>query len=259
MLVCGSCGERNPDRARFCSNCAQPLETAEASPYVRKTVTVLFCDVTGSTASASGSTRSRCARVMRRYFDEMRDVLERHGGTVEKFIGDAVMAVFGVPRRARGRRAARGARGRGDARARCGALNDELERRWGVRLEVRIGHQHRRGRRRRPGGGRHARRPATRSTSPRGCEQAAAPGEILIGTETYRLVRDAVDGRAVEACSLKGKSEPVVAWRLDRVDAGRARPISQLDAPLVGRERELRACCRRRSRTTVERARAAGS
>ena len=66
-------------------------------PRVRKTVTVVFCDVTGRPRSASGSTPSPCGKVMGRYFDAMRAVIERHGGTVEKFIGDAVMAVFGVP------------------------------------------------------------------------------------------------------------------------------------------------------------------
>ena len=79
---------------------------------VRKTVTILFCDVVGSTSLGERIDPETTRRVMLRYFDETRTVLERHGGTVEKFIGDAVVAVFGVPCSARGRRAARGARRR---------------------------------------------------------------------------------------------------------------------------------------------------
>ena len=76
---------------------------------------------------------------MTRYFDAMSAELERHGGAVEKFIGDAIMAVFGLPTRARGRRAARRPRGRRDAARRSAVLNDELERGWGVRLTIRTG------------------------------------------------------------------------------------------------------------------------
>ena len=107
-------------------------------PDVRKLVTLVFSDLKGSTALGRALDPESISNVMPRYFEAMRAALERHGGTVEKFIGDAVMAVFGIPVAARGRRAARGA-GRGRDAASLAALNEEFERRWGVRLEARIG------------------------------------------------------------------------------------------------------------------------
>jgi predicted ATPase/class 3 adenylate cyclase len=236
MLLCSNCGERNPDRARFCSNCAQPLDTAEGSPYVRKTVTVLFCDVTGSTSLGEKLDPESMRRVMLRYFDEMRTVLERHGGTVEKFIGDAVMAVFGVPV-VHEDDALRAVRAAEEMRGALSRLNDELDRTWGVRLDERIGINT---------GEVVAGNPAAGGTLATGdavnvaarLQQAAQPGEILIGTETYRLVKGAVKAGPLEAYSLKGKSEAVSPWRLDKVVQGARGLISQLDSPLVGRERE---------------------
>jgi class 3 adenylate cyclase len=95
--VCPECGFENPDGARFCAGCARPLEATAPVREVRKTVTVVFCDVTGSTAIGERLDPESLRHVMARYFEAMRTVIERHGGTVEKFIGDAVMAVFGVP------------------------------------------------------------------------------------------------------------------------------------------------------------------
>ena len=123
-------------RAAACLRRPAPLRANVDSVPRRSARRSRSCSSTSSARrrSASGSTPSRCGGVMSRYFDEMRAALERHGGTVEKFIGDAVMAVFGVPTVARGRRAARRA-GRGrDARRARDALNDELERDCGVRL-----------------------------------------------------------------------------------------------------------------------------
>ena len=98
MAVCSICGQENPAIARFCLACAAPL--AALSPIardVRKTVTVVFCDVVSSTALGERLDPESLRGVMGRYFEEMRAAVERHGGTVEKFIGDAVMAVFGIP------------------------------------------------------------------------------------------------------------------------------------------------------------------
>jgi len=97
MAACPNCGEENPGKARFCWSCGAPLPEAAPVQEVRKTVTVVFTDVTGSTAMGERLDPESLRRVMTRYFDEMQTVVERHGGTVEKFIGDAVMAVFGVP------------------------------------------------------------------------------------------------------------------------------------------------------------------
>jgi class 3 adenylate cyclase len=97
MVACGRCGRDNQEGARFCSSCGAPQDGGPAPREVRKTVTVVFTDVTGSTSLGEQLDPESLRHVMTRYFDEMRTVLERHGGSVEKFIGDAVMAVFGSP------------------------------------------------------------------------------------------------------------------------------------------------------------------
>src|SRR4029077_18807407 len=97
MAVCPTCGTENPDGARFCNGCAAPLATPAASREQRKTVTVVFCDVVGSTALGESTDPEALRALLARYFEAMKAIVERHGGTVEKFIGDAVMAVFGVP------------------------------------------------------------------------------------------------------------------------------------------------------------------
>ena len=96
MAVCPSCGAENREEARFCDACGASL-VPEPARESRKTVTILFCDVTGSTALGEQIDPESLRRVMARYFEVAKEIVERHGGTVEKFIGDAVMAVFGVP------------------------------------------------------------------------------------------------------------------------------------------------------------------
>src|SRR5512133_817723 len=97
MRICRACGHENSDGAKFCEECATPLVLTPAAREQRKTVTVLFCDVTGSTALGESMDPEALRAVLARYFERMKAIVERHGGTVEKFIGDAVMAVFGVP------------------------------------------------------------------------------------------------------------------------------------------------------------------
>ncbi|TMB87502.1 MAG: zinc-ribbon domain-containing protein, partial [Chloroflexi bacterium] len=96
MLVCPSCGHENQQGARFCNECAVPLAVASAREQ-RKTVTVLFCDVVGSTGLGETLDPETLRDLLARYFRQMKTIIERHGGTVEKFVGDAVLAVFGVP------------------------------------------------------------------------------------------------------------------------------------------------------------------
>src|SRR5262249_31517175 len=96
MKRCQMCSRENPDDARFCNSCGVPL-TPEQHAERRKVVTVLFCDVAGSTDLAERTDPEAVRGLMLAYFDQMRSAIEGHGGTVEKFIGDAVVGVFGVP------------------------------------------------------------------------------------------------------------------------------------------------------------------
>jgi class 3 adenylate cyclase len=97
MVVCAACGTENDGDARFCKSCAAPLSASAEARRQLKTVTVVFCDVVGSTALGESREPEALERLLARYFDRMKAIVERHGGTVQKFIGDAVVAVFGVP------------------------------------------------------------------------------------------------------------------------------------------------------------------
>ncbi|MDP9243370.1 MAG: AAA family ATPase, partial [Actinomycetota bacterium] len=204
---------------------------------VRKTVTVLFADVAGSTAMGEQLDPESLRSVMSRFFDEMRSVIERHGGTVEKFIGDAVMAVFGVPTTHEDD-ALRAVRAASEMREMLDPLNAELDRDWRAHLEIRIGVN--------TGpvvaadlsGGQNFVTGDAVNVAAR-LEQAAEPGAILIGEETGRLVRDAVEVEPVDPLELKGKSERIPAFRLLRVVPGAAPFARRLDSPIVGREKEL--------------------
>ena len=138
-MQCPKCGEENPERAKFCLNCAEPLaEPAAPRHEVRKTVTIVFVDVTGSTNLGEQLDPETLRRVMERYFDEMRSAVEGHGGIVEKFIGDAVMAVFGLPV-VHEDDALRATRAASEMRERLADLNAVLRTERGVELQVRIG------------------------------------------------------------------------------------------------------------------------
>src|ERR1700694_3479722 len=209
MSTCPRCGQENPPEFKFCGACGAAL-AAEPSREVRKTVTVFFSDVTGSTALGERLDPESLRRVMGRYFDEMRRVVEAHEGTVEKFIGDAVMAVFGIPVLHEDD-ALRAIRAATEMRARLGALNEELERDWGVQIAVRTGVNTGEVV---AGDASSAQRFATGDAVnvAKRFEEAAPPGEILLGEPTYRLVRDAVEVEAVEPLELKGKGEAVGAY-----------------------------------------------
>jgi class 3 adenylate cyclase/tetratricopeptide (TPR) repeat protein len=227
----------NPDRAKFCLNCATPLTTAALSREARKTVTVVFCDVTGSTALGEKLDPEALRRVMSRYFEAMRVALERHGGTVEKFIGDAVMAVFGIPQ-VHEDDALRAVRAAAEMREAIERLGKELERDHGLGFAVRIGVNTGEVVAGDPSSGQALVTGDPVNVAAR-LEQAAVPGEVLIGEATYRLVRDSVDAERIEPLTLKGKSEGVPALRLLQVtDAMAARP-RRMDSPMIGRRREL--------------------
>jgi class 3 adenylate cyclase/tetratricopeptide (TPR) repeat protein len=240
MLVCRNCGEQNDATARFCQACGQTLLEEPQPPLeVRKTVTVLFADVAGSTALGEQLDPEPLRRVMARYFEEMRSVLTRYGGTVEKFIGDAVMAVFGVPT-VHEDDALRAVRAADKMLERLEALNRELEPEYGIRLEMRIGINM---------GEVVAGRASAGQTLVTGdavnlakrLEQAAPPGKILIGKSMYPLVKDAVEVGPLESFKVKGKVEPVAPLQLDAVDRLAAGIARRFDRPLIDRNDELAA------------------
>ncbi|HET6617761.1 MAG TPA: adenylate/guanylate cyclase domain-containing protein [Gemmatimonadota bacterium] len=221
MPACRNCGYESDGAFTFCPECG--TKQAAAAPFreQRKTVTVLFCDLTGSTSLGETLDPERLRAMLARYFERMKVIVERHGGSVEKFIGDAVMAVFGVPvvHEDDARRAVRSALEMRDAlpelglQGRIGIMTGEVVTGTGERLATGD-----------------AVNVAAR------LEQAAPPGEVLIGKPTLALVRDVAEFEELEALMLKGKAEPVPAYRLLRVlDA----PEQRYGAPFVGRDREL--------------------
>ena len=239
MRDCAACGESNPARARFCLACGQPLEGGvEPAPELRRSISVIFADLVGSTMLGESLDAEALRHVTGRYFDTMRAAAERHGGTVEKFIGDAVVVLFGVPR-VREDDALRAVRAAADMRAALSTLNEELQRDLAVALQIRVGVNTGEvivGERR--AGGSAATGDAVNVAAR--LEQAADPGQVLIGDGTFRLVRDKVQVEPVEPLRLKGKTEPVVAWRLVDV-APSARPATSPGTHLfVGRDPQLR-------------------
>src|SRR5215218_6638316 len=238
MGDCPRCGRAAAPGANFCAGCGMRLADREAAgPHARKTVTVLFADVTGFTALSERLDPESLEQVMARYFGAMRDVVARHGGTVEKFIGDGFMVVFGVPvvHEDDPMRAARAAL---EMRAALEPLNEELGRRWDVHLrthtgintgEVVVGESF---------DGQPLTLGDTVNVAQR-LESEAGPGEILLGPATARLLRDAARMTPVDPLRLKGKATPVEAFRLECVGPERDRTAHR-PAELVGRRAELR-------------------
>ena len=235
MTVCTVCGQRNPAGARFCNACAAPLDAADAVGEQRKTVTVFFSDVSGSTALGERLDPESLRRVLARYFEVAREAVERHGGVVEKFIGDAVMAVFGVPQ-VHEDDALRAVRAATELRLGVSALNEELERDFGTRLALRIGVNTGEvvtGTEERLATG-DAVNVAAR------LEQAAQPDDILIGSETLQHARRCGYGRAHRAARAEGQGGAAGCLPADlgaSDDRWRRTPGG---APMVGRTRQLK-------------------
>jgi predicted ATPase/class 3 adenylate cyclase len=235
MRGCLQCGERNDDRSRFCWACGAPLHAGTATAReARKTVTALFCDVVGSTSIGEREDPERLHWLMSRFFEEMGAIVERHGGTVGKFIGDAVMAVFGTPVLHEDD-ALRAVRAAAEMRAAMGALNDELERFAGVRLQVRIGINTGPVMVGDPSRSENIATGDAVNTAKR-LETSAGPGEILIGEETRRLARDAIVAEELPPLAVKGKARLVRAYRL--IEAGAGGRERRSGSPFVDRERE---------------------
>ncbi|MFL5968874.1 MAG: ATP-binding protein [Gaiellaceae bacterium] len=236
MISCPNCGEQNPERFRMCGFCGTPLAPVVPAQEVRKTVTIVFSDLEGSTALGERLDSEALREVMSRYFDEMRGALELHGGTIEKYIGDAIMAVFGLPI-VREDDALRAVRAAAEMKRRLAVLNDELMSRWGVALRNRTGVNTGEVVAGDPTTGQRLVTGDTVNTAAR-LEQAAPALEVLLGEPTYRLVRNAVEVESVEPLQLKGKAEQVPAYRLVSVQElgqqERSRPLL-----FVGRDPEL--------------------
>ena len=212
MKVCAACGAENPDIARFCLACGTQLAEARPPQETRKVVTIVFSDLKGSTSLGEALDSEALREVMTRYFDAMRGELERHGGVIEKFIGDAVMAVFGLPRLHEDD-ALRAVRAASGMQAALEALNDDLQRVYGVQLANRTGVNTGEVVAGDPSSGQRLVTGDAVNVAAR-LEQAAGEREVLLGELTYRLVRDEVEVEEVEPLELKGKSEPVPAYRL---------------------------------------------
>ncbi|WP_338498228.1 adenylate/guanylate cyclase domain-containing protein [Streptomyces sp. SJL17-4] len=239
-MPCASCRSALPPGARFCPSCGSPCASGPvtARPTGRKVVTVLFCDLVGSTALSGALDAETLRSVTLRWFDLMRLRIEEQGGTVEKFIGDAVMAVFGVPtvREDDARRAASAALAMREALT---GFNARLEEAVGVRLEMRIGIN--------------TGQAVTGSATQRQAmvsgevvnvaarlEQNAAAGEILLGPDTLAAAGPGIRTTETGPLLLKGKSERVAAHRLIAVDEeDDPEALRRFDIGFVGRGPEL--------------------
>ena len=201
----------------------------------RKTVSVLFCDLADSTALGERLDPEPLRELMGAWYEEMRLAVERHGGLVEKFVGDAVMAVFGLPR-AHEDDALRAVRAALEMQHAVERLNTSLAARDVPELRIRVGIN--------TGEVVTGDDAATLVTgdavnTAKRLEQAAGGGEILIGGVTERLIRHAMRLEAVSSVDAKGKSAPVEAWRVLAAVPGAEPFARRWDTPLVGRSREL--------------------
>ena len=234
-MTCASCGRENPEANRFCGQCAAPLETAaRAESEDRRVVTIVFADLEGSTALGERLDPEALRDVQSRYFAAMRGPLIAHGGTIEKYIGDAVMAVFGIPalHEDDALRAVRAAIEMQDAMA---ELNRELERDLGVGIALRIGVNT--GEVAGIDGG----LIAGDAVNTAARLQAGAPaGGVVIGRHTRRLVESSVRLRALGRVVVKGKARPLPIWQVDSLVETAGSTVRGALVPLVGRRIELR-------------------
>jgi class 3 adenylate cyclase/tetratricopeptide (TPR) repeat protein len=253
VVVCPSCGEENPERARFCLNCASPLAAPASALEERKTVTVLFCDLVGFTARAEASDPEDVRDLLDAYHAQLRREIERFNGTIEKFIGDAVMAVFGAPvaHEDDAERAVRAGLRILDA------VVELNEAKPGLDLAVRIGINTGEalvaiggGAGERAAEGRGMVSGDVVNTASR-LQTIAPEGGVVVGGLTHRATREAIEYHQLDAVPLKGKSQPVQAWQ---ALAARSRYGVDVDqrgpTPFLGRGHEL-ALLRETFRRTV--------
>jgi class 3 adenylate cyclase/tetratricopeptide (TPR) repeat protein len=232
-VSCATCGTALESDAQFCDECGAEV-TAREPPGTRKVVSVVFADLAGSTGLQESLDPESVRRVMERFYKTMRTVVESHGGQVMKFIGDAVVAVFGA-RSLDEYDALRAVRAAAAMGVELSALNEVLASSWGVRLAMRTGVN--------TGelviGEEEEIFVGDAMNTAARLEQAAAPGQVLVGEATWRLVHHAVKLESVGALELKGKAQAVPAWRLVSAEASRDGDRAPSMAPLVGRASEL--------------------
>ncbi len=242
-ILCPSCGSPNEPGDRFCGECGSPLARdalATAGPAVaateRRLVSVLFADLVGSTALAEGRDPEEVRDLLSTYFESARETVDRYGGVVEKFIGDAVMAVWGTPTAHEddAERAVRAALELLDGVEALGAaVGMELHARAGVltgEAAVTVGAESQ---------GMVA--GDLVNTASR-VQSAAEPGSVLVGQDTFHATSRAIAYESVGQLALKGKAEGVLAWRALRVvgERGGANRSEAIEPPFVGRSEELR-------------------
>ncbi|MGH2404455.1 MAG: adenylate/guanylate cyclase domain-containing protein, partial [bacterium] len=231
-MRCSSCGLENPPGMRFCGHCGAALQPLAAAVEERKLVTILFADMVESTRFAATLDPEQWRNRMADFFSVVREEIERFGGTVEKFIGDAVMAVFGMPSvheddAERAVRAAVAIRGRLRPLVEGGRLP-------GMRMGIDTGDV---------------------VANPRAVERGeflvtgesvnmaarlqrhAQPGQALVGERTMGSVRHVADLRSVAPLTVKGRDEPLRVWEL--IDVAPPRGRAMRATPFVGREEEL--------------------
>ena len=235
VVACPNCGEENPARFRLCGFCGTPLSASLPPGEVRKPATFIFVDLKGSTALTERIDQEAMSEIKKRYFTVMAAQIERHGGTVEKYIGDAIMAVFGIPK-AHEDDALRAVRAAYGMQQELNQLNEEFLRFYGVELANRTGvNTGEVVANTDPTANQQLATGDTVNVAAR-LEQAAPENEILIGETTYDLVRRHVEVEVVEPLELKGKSERVAAYRVIRLRDVASSAL--LEAPLVGRDAE---------------------
>jgi class 3 adenylate cyclase/tetratricopeptide (TPR) repeat protein len=229
MTTCPACGQETPEGFPRCAHCGAPLAAPEQAREERKVVTVLFADLVGFTARSERLDPEEVRALQAPYWQHVRAELERFGGTVEKFIGDAVMALFGAPtaheddpeRAVRAALAIRDwARDQGDLEVRIGITTGETLVSLGARPEA----------------GEGMASGDVVNTASR-LQAAAPPNGVLVDETTYRASEQVIDYRQAESAAAKGKAEPVPVW-----EAVEARSLVGVElrpaTPLVGRERE---------------------
>jgi class 3 adenylate cyclase/tetratricopeptide (TPR) repeat protein len=231
VVVCPSCGRESPGDAAFCAGCGAPLVAASAELEERKVVTILFADLVGSTANAERRDPEDVRTTLSAYYARLRSELERHGGTVEKFIGDAVMAVFGAPvvheddpeRAVRAALAIRDGMAESDVDVRIAVHTGEALVSLGARVAA----------------GEAMVAGDVVNTAAR-LQTAAPVNGVLVGETTYRATAHAIAYENVDPVEAKGKAEPVPAWRALHAKARFGIDVEQRPlVELVGRDDEV--------------------